>query len=95
MSVGKASIKRALGTTAADSIKEEKKVEAVKAENKAPAAKKPASKAAPKAAPKAAKPVAKKPTEKKPVAVKSAPVVKPLAPKTSFSFGEDLPYYLL
>ena len=49
MSVGKASIKRALGTTAAEPAKEEKKVEIVKVEAKAPAAKKAAPKATTKA----------------------------------------------
>ena len=56
MSVGKASIKRALGTPATEPVKEEKAVAAPKAEAKKPAVKK---STAPKATTKA--PTAKKP----------------------------------
>ena len=97
MSVGKASIKRALGV-ASEPVKEEKKLESAAVTAKKPAsakttAKKPAAK-------KPAASTAKKPTAKKPAAAKAAPQKAASAPKTEkaenvFSVGDALPYYLL
>ena len=92
MSVGKASIKRALGV-ASEPVKEEKKLESPVATAKKPASAKPAAK-------KSATSTAKKPTVKKPAAAKAAPQKAASAPKTEkaetvFSVGDALPYYLL
>lgn len=92
MSVGKASIKRALGV-ASEPAKEEKKLESPVATAKKPASAKPAAK-------KSAASTAKKPTVKKPAAAKAAPQKAASAPKTEkaetvFSVGDALPYYLL
>ena len=92
MSVGKASIKRALGV-ASEPVKEEKKLESPVATAKKPASAKPAAK-------KSAASTAKKPTVKKPAAAKAAPQKAASAPKTEkaetvFSVGDALPYYLL
>lgn len=91
MSVGKASIKRALG--AKDAPKPA--VEEVKAPAPvaAPADKKPAAKKVTAKKPAAKKPAAKASAAKKPVAPKTAPAK--ITPKTEFSLGDDLPYYLL
>lgn len=91
MSVGKSSIKRALGAKEAPKTA----VEEVKATAPAaaPAEKKPAAKKAPAKKPATKKSAAKAPVAKKPVAPKAAPVK--IAPKTEFSLGDDLPYYLL
>lgn len=92
MSVGKASIKRALGV-ASEPVKEEKKLESAAVTAKKPASAKPAAK-------KPAASTAKKPTAKKPAAAKAAPQKAASAPKTEkaetvFSVGDALPYYLL
>ena len=96
MSVGKASIKRALGTAAVEPVQDEKKAEVTVTETKVtskPAAKKPATKKATK------KTAPVKSAEKKPVA-KAAPKTAATAPKTEnaetvISVGDALPYYLL
>lgn len=91
MSVGKASIKRALGAKDAPVAAPAEEVKAPAAETKPVAEKKSAAKK-----PVAKKPAAKKPAAKKPVAKKSeTPKVSVSAPKTAFELGEDLPYYLL
>ena len=90
MSVGKASIKRALGAKEAPKPVVEETVIAAPAA--VPAEKKPAAKKTPAKKPVAKKPAAKTPAAKKPVAPKAEPAK---APKTDFSLGDDLPYYLL
>lgn len=86
MSVGKASIKRALGAKEPKAVAEEAKAP-VAAESakpaKKPAAKKPAAK----------KPAAKKPVAKKPAA--KAPVTPANEAPAKISLGDALPYFLL
>jgi hypothetical protein len=96
MSVGKASIRRALGTAAVEPAQDNRMAEVTVTETKTtskPAAKKPATKKATK------KTAPVKSAEKKPVA-KVAPKTVVTAPKienaeTVISVGDALPYYLL
>lgn len=95
MSVGKASIKRALGTTEAKAPAAEPAKAVAKAEPVKTAAKKPAAKKTSLPKTEAKKPATKKVEQPKaPTAKKTVPAAAK-ADKMTFTVGEALPYYLL